>query len=157
LAEKIVEHVPCAEAVTFHSTGSEATFFALRLARAFRRRDTILKFEGGYHGMGDHALMSTQWTQAPAPFPMATPSSSGIPASVVSEVLVAPFNDVATTTAIIERHHNAIAAVIVEPLQRTIPPLPGFLAELRRITAHYGILLVFDEVVTGFRLGLGGA
>ena len=76
-----MKHVPCAEAVTFHSTGSEATFFALRLARAFRRRDTILKFEGGYHGMGDHALMSTQWTQQPAPFPEAVPGSSGIPAS----------------------------------------------------------------------------
>jgi glutamate-1-semialdehyde 2,1-aminomutase len=157
LAEQIVDVVPCAEAVTFHSTGSEATFFALRLARAFRRRDVVLKFEGGYHGMSDHALMSTQWTQAPAPFPTATPSSSGIPASVPAEVLVAPFNDVATTTAIIERHHDAIAAVIVEPLQRTIPPAPGFLAELRRITAHFGIVLIFDEVVTGFRLALGGA
>lgn len=157
LAEAIVELVPCAEAVTFHSTGSEATFFALRLARAFRRRDAILKFEGAYHGMGDHALMSTQWTQEPAPFPTAVPGSSGIPESVRAEVLVAPFNDIATTTAIIERHHDALAAVIVEPLQRTIPPAPGFLAELRRITAHYGIVLVFDEVVTGFRLALGGA
>ena len=157
LAEALVELVPCAEAVTFHSTGSEATFFALRLARAHRRRDTILKFEGGYHGMGDHALMSTQWTQTPAPFPGAVPSSRGIPASVPAEVLVAPFNDIATTTAIIERHHDALAAVIVEPLQRTIPPAPGFLAALRRITEHYGILLVFDEVVTGFRFGLGGA
>jgi len=157
LAAAIVELVPCAEAVSFHSTGSEATFFALRLARAFRRRDVILKFEGAYHGMGDHALMSTQWTQAPAPFPEAVPGSSGIPASARAEVLVAPFNDLATTTAIIERHHDALAAVIVEPLQRTIPPAPGFLAELRRITAHYGIVLVFDEVVTGFRLALGGA
>ena len=157
LAEAIVELVPCAEAVSFHSTGSEATFFALRLARAFRRRDAILKFEGAYHGMGDHALMSTQWTQAPAPFPEGVPGSAGIPASVRAEVMVAPFNDLATTTAIIERHHDALAAVIVEPLQRTIPPAPGFLAELRRITAHYGIVLVFDEVVTGFRLALGGA
>ena len=157
LAEAIVELVPCAEAVSFHSTGSEATFFALRLARAFRRRDTILKFEGAYHGMGDHALMSTQWTYEPAPFPAAVPSSSGIPASARAEVLVAPFNDLATTTAIIEQHHDALAAVIVEPLQRTIPPAPGFLTELRRITAYYGIVLVFDEVVTGFRLALGGA
>jgi glutamate-1-semialdehyde 2,1-aminomutase len=157
LAEALVELVPCAEAVTFHSTGSEATFFALRLARAFRRRDLILKFEGAYHGMGDDALMSTQWTQAPAPFPTAVPGSSGIPARVAADVLIAPFNDLATTTAIIEAHHDALAAVIVEPLQRTIPPVPGFLAELRRITAHYGIVLVFDEVVTGFRLGLGGA
>jgi glutamate-1-semialdehyde 2,1-aminomutase len=91
------------------------------------------------------------------PFPAAVPGSSGIPASARAEVLVAPFNDLATTTAIIERHHDALAAVIVEPLQRTIPPAPGFLAELRRITAHYGIVFVFDEVVTGFRLALGGA
>ena len=157
LAEAIVELVPCAEAVAFHSSGSEATFFALRLARAFRGRDAILKFEGAYHGMGDHALMSTQWTLDPPSFPAARPSSRGIPASAREEVLIAPFNDVATTTAIIERHHDRLAAVIVEPLQRTIPPRPGFLAELRRITAHYGIVLVFDEVVTGFRLGLGGA
>lgn len=157
LAEALVALVPCAEAVTFHSTGSEAVFFALRLARAARRRDRILKFEGAYHGMSDHALMSTQWTRTPAPFPQAVPSSSGIPASVPAEVLIAPFNDVATTTAIIERHHDELAAVLVEPLQRTIPPAPGFLAELRRITAHYGIVLVFDEVVTGFRLALGGA
>ncbi len=157
LAEQLVALVPCAEAVTFHSTGSEATFFALRLARAHRGRDAILKFEGAYHGMGDHALMSTQWTQTPAPFPTAVASSSGIPASAAADVLIAPFNDLATTTAIIERHHDALAAVIVEPLQRTIPPAPGFLAELRRITSHYGIVLVFDEVVTGFRLALGGA
>ncbi len=157
LAEELVALVPCAEAVTFHSTGSEATFFALRLARAFRRRDAVLKFEGAYHGMHDQALMSTQWTQIPAPFPHAVPGSSGIPASVAADVLVAPFNDVATTCDLIERHHAALAAVIVEPLQRTIPPAPGFLAELRRITAHYGIVLVFDEVVTGFRLALGGA
>lgn len=157
LAEALVALVPCAEAVTFHNSGSEAVFFALRLARAARRRDVILKFEGAYHGMSDHALMSTQWTRTPAPFPTAVPGSSGIPRSVQAEVLVAPFNDAATTTALIERHHDALAAVIVEPLQRTIPPAPGFLAELRRITAHYGIVLVFDEVVTGFRLALGGA
>jgi len=157
LAEELVALVPCAEAVTFHSSGSEATFFALRLARAFRGRDAVLKFEGGYHGMGDAALMSTQWTTTPAEFPTAVPGSRGIPATAAADVLVAPFNDVATTTALIERHHEALAAVIVEPLQRTIPPRPGFLEELRRVTAHYGIVLVFDEVVTGFRLGLGGA
>jgi glutamate-1-semialdehyde 2,1-aminomutase len=156
LAEQIVELVPCAEAVSFHSTGSEATFFALRLARAFRRRDAILKFEGAYHGMGDDVLMSTQWTPEPPPFPSPHPNSSGIPESAAANVLVAPFNDVATTTAIIERHHDQIAAVIVEPLQRTIAPRPDFLAELRRITAHYGIVLIFDEIVTGFRLSLGG-
>lgn len=157
LAEEIVALVPCAEAVTFHNTGSEAVFFALRLARAARGRDAILKFEGAYHGMSDHALMSTQWTRSPPPYPDAVPNSRGIPASVPHEVIIAPFNDAATTTALIERHAHRLAAVIVEPLQRTIPPAPGFLEELRRVTAHLGIVLVFDEVVTGFRLALGGA
>lgn len=157
LAEALTELVPCAEAVTFHNTGSEAVFFALRLARAARGRDAILKFEGAYHGMGDHALMSTQWTRTPAPFPAAVPSSRGIPASVRAEMVIAPFNDIATTTALIEEHADRLAAVIVEPLQRTIPPAPGFLEELRRVTARHGIVLIFDEVVTGFRLALGGA
>ena len=157
LAEQLVELVPCAEAVAFHSSGSEAVFFALRLARAYRRRSKILKFEGGFHGMSDYALMSTQWTRALRDWPAAVPSSAGISPAVTAEVLVAPFNDVNTTSAIIERHHDEIAGVIVEPLQRTIPPRPGFLDELRRVTRHYDVPLIFDEVVTGFRLALGGA
>jgi len=157
LAEEIVTAVPCAEMVTFHSSGSEATFFAMRLARAFRGRDRILKFEGGFHGMNDYALMSNQWTAVPAPFPEAVPNSAGIPASLRSEVLVAPFNDAETTTAIIDEHHDELGGVIVEPLQRTIPPRPGFLDRVREATAHHGIPLIFDEVVTGFRLALGGA
>ena len=157
LAAAIVELVPCAEAVCFHSSGSEAVFFALRLARAYRRREKILKFEGGFHGMSDYALMSTQWTRAPRDYPVASPNSAGIPAAVAEQVLVAPFNDSATATAIIEEHHDALAAVIVEPLQRTIPPRPGFLQALRAVTRHHEIPLIFDEVVTGFRLALGGA
>jgi glutamate-1-semialdehyde 2,1-aminomutase len=157
LAEELVAIVPCAEAVSFHSTGTEAVFFALRLARAWRRRDRVLKFEGGFHGMSDYALMSNQWTRTPGELPAAVPNSTGIPAAVAADVLVAPFNDLERTTAIIERHHEGLAAVVVEPLQRTIPPRPGFLAGLREATAHYGIALVFDEVVTGFRLALGGA
>jgi glutamate-1-semialdehyde 2,1-aminomutase len=157
LAEAIVELVPCAEAVAFHSSGSESTFFALRLARAYRRRTAILKFEGGFHGMSDYALMSNQWTRTPADFPTAVPNSTGIPETVAAQVLIAPFNDIDTTAAIIERHHHELAGVIVEPLQRTIPPRPGFLEELRRITRHHDIPLIFDEVVTGFRLALGGA
>jgi glutamate-1-semialdehyde 2,1-aminomutase len=157
LAEELVAIVPCAEAVSFHSTGTEAVFFALRLARAWRRRDKVLKFEGGFHGMSDYALMSNQWTRTPGELPAAVPNSTGIPAAVAADVLVAPFNDLERTTAIIERHHEGLAAVVVEPLQRTIPPRPGFLAGLREATAHYGIALVFDEVVTGFRLALGGA
>ncbi|MCA9534447.1 MAG: aspartate aminotransferase family protein [Myxococcales bacterium] len=157
LAEKIVEHVPCAEKVSLHNSGSEATFFALRLARAFRGRDKILKFEGGYHGMHDYALMSNQWTMGSPAYPRAVPNTHGIPRSLEAEVLVAPFNDLETTAAIIERHHDELAGVMVEPMQRSFPPHPLFLPGLRAITKNYGIPLIFDEVVTGFRLGLGGA
>jgi len=157
LAEEIVRLVPCAERVSFHSAGSESTFFALRVARAYRKRDVILKFEGGFHGMSDYALMSNQWTHRPADYPTAVPNSAGIPASIADGVLVAPFNDAASTTALIDEHHDTLAAVIVEPLQRTIRPQPGFLEALRAVTARYDVPLIFDEVVTGFRLGLGGA
>jgi glutamate-1-semialdehyde 2,1-aminomutase len=157
LAEEIVRAVPCAEQVSFHSTGSEATFFALRLARAFRGRDKILKFEGGFHGMHDYALMSTQWTRRPADFPTAVPSSAGIPRCLEENVLIAPFNDIETTAAIVEQHRDELAGVIVEPLQRTIPPRGGFLRDLRDLTRRHGIPLIFDEIVTGFRLAYGGA
>jgi glutamate-1-semialdehyde 2,1-aminomutase len=157
LAEEIVKAVPCADKVSFHTSGSEATFFALRLARAWTGRDKVLKFEGGYHGMSDYALMSNQWTYALSDYPAAVPNSSGIPRVLDEEVLVAPFNDLATTADIIERHREQLAAVIVEPLQRTIPPASGFLEGLREITRANDILLVFDEIVTGFRLAYGGA
>jgi len=157
LAEEIVRAVPCAERVAFCSTGSDSVFFALRLARAHRRCSRILKFEGAYHGQGDAVSMSNQWTTEAVPYPTPVPNSEGIPESVHHEVLVAPFNDLETATAIIERHASELAAVIVEPLQRTIPPAPGFLQGVRDVTAHHGIPLVFDEVVTGFRLAYGGA
>ena len=157
LADEIVKAVPCADNVSFHNSGSEATFFAMRVARAFRKRDKVLKFEGGYHGMGDSALMSTQWTQKPLEFPSAHADSSGIPASVREETLIAPFNNLEVTTSIIEQNAEELACVIVEPLNRTIPPAPGFLEGLREVTAQLGIPLIFDEVVTGFRLAFGGA
>jgi glutamate-1-semialdehyde 2,1-aminomutase len=157
LAEKIAQLVPCAEQVCLHSTGTDSTFFALRFARAYRGRDKILKFEGGYHGMSDYALMSTQWTFQPANYPDPVPNSAGIPGAVADNVLVAPFNDLDKTAEILDRHRDELAAVIVEPMQRTFVPLPGFLEGLReRCTAH-DIPLIFDEVVTGFRLALGGA
>jgi glutamate-1-semialdehyde 2,1-aminomutase len=156
LAEEIVRAVPCAEKVRFSSTGSEATLYAMRAARAYRGRDKILKFEGGFHGMNDYALMSMAPAN-PAPFPQAVPDSAGIPKAIQAEMLIAPFNDLETTTAIIDRHHDEIGGVIVEPFQRLIPPQPGFLQGLREITEHYQIPLIFDEVVTGFRFGYGGA
>jgi glutamate-1-semialdehyde 2,1-aminomutase len=157
LGEEIVRAVPCAEKVCFHSSGSESTFFAMRLARAYRKRDKILKFEGGFHGMSDYALMSNQWTRERRRFPSAVASSAGIPRAVVRQMLVAPFNDIDRTAAIIDKHRDELAGVIVEPLQRTIVPRPGFLQGLRQITARHDIPLIFDEVVTAFRLAWGGA
>jgi len=157
LAEELVRAVPCAERVSFASTGTEAVLYALRLARAARKRDRILKFEGGYHGQSDSVLMSNQWTWTPADLPTPVPNSLGIPKSVENDVLVAPFNDIDATTALIDRHADELAAVIVEPLHRTVPPRPGFLEGLRDVTARHEIPLVFDEVVTGFRLAYGSA
>jgi glutamate-1-semialdehyde 2,1-aminomutase len=126
------------------------------VARAFRGRDKILKFEGGYHGSHDYAMMNTEGQQ-PADYPRAVRGSSGIPQCLENEVLIAPYNDLEQTTAIIERYHNTLGAVIIEPFQRMLSPLPGFLQGLREVTARYGIPLIFDEVVTGFRFAYGGA
>ena len=156
LAEEVVDAVPCAEEVRFLSTGSEATLYAMRAARAFTGRDKILKFEGGFHGMNDYALVAVMPGE-PTDFPHGVPSSAGVPASVASEMLIAPFNDLETTTAIIDRHGDEIAGVIVEPFQRVIPPAPGFLEGLREATRHHRIPLIFDEIVTGFRFAYGGA
>jgi glutamate-1-semialdehyde 2,1-aminomutase len=156
LAEAVVDAVACAEQVRFVSSGTEADLYAMRLARAFRRRDKILKFEGGYHGMGDAALMSLAPSR-PGNFPRPVPDSAGIPASVQDDILVAPFNDLDAVERLVAAHHDELAGVIVEPLQRIIPPAPGFLQGLRRITAARGIPLIFDEIVTGFRLAYGGA
>ena len=156
LAEEIVNAVACADKVRFTSSGTEATFYALRTARAYRQRDKILKFEGGYHGMHDYALMSMSPAE-PHDFPRPTPDSAGIPRAIEDEVLIAPFNDIETASSIIEENHDDLGAVIVEPFQRLLPPKPGFLQGLRDVTQQYGIPLIFDEVVTGFRFAYGGA
>jgi glutamate-1-semialdehyde 2,1-aminomutase len=156
LAETLVEAIPCGEAVRFQTTGSEATFAALRLARATTGRPKVLKFEGGWHGGHDLGQLSS-FPNEPVPFPEAVPDCDGITAAARQDVLVAPFNDPETTTALINRHHHELAAVIVEPLQRILKPEPPFLQTLRESTRKHGIALVFDEVVTGFRLAWGGA
>lgn len=156
LAERIVQHVPCAELVRFCSTGSEAVFFALRIARAVTGRNAILKFEGAFHGSSDYALMSVT-PKRDLRYPLAEPETAGVSNAVTEGVLVAPYNDAEATAALVREHAESLAAVIVEPVQRAIPPVSGFLQALRRITQEHGILLIFDEVVTGFRLGLGGA
>jgi glutamate-1-semialdehyde 2,1-aminomutase len=156
LAEELVNAVPCAEKVRFTTSGTDACFQALRIARAFRGRDKVLKFEGGFHGTSDYSLMSNP-PRTLRDFPLAEASSGGIPRSVEDTVLVAPFNDSDRTTSIIEEHHAELAAVIVEPMQRSLAPKPGFLEALREATTHYHVPLIFDEVVTGFRLAYGGA
>jgi glutamate-1-semialdehyde 2,1-aminomutase len=156
LAEELAGAVPCAEQVRFTSSGTEATFFALRVARAYRRRDKIMKFEGGFHGTHDYGLMSVS-PRTPKAFPASTMDSAGIPHAIEGEVLVAPYNDLATAEALITAHHQELAAVIVEPYQRVIVPAPGFLAGLRAVTRRFEVPLIFDEIVTGFRLAYGGA
>ena len=156
LAEEVCRAVPCAEKVRFTTSGTDATFQCLRAARAFSKRDKILKFEGGYHGTHDYALMS----MAPSrllDFPQPLPGSAGIPSAIQETVLIAPFNNLDATERIISENRDQLGAVIVEPLQRIIPPAPGFLEGLREVTARYDIPLIFDEVVTGFRLAYGGA
>jgi glutamate-1-semialdehyde 2,1-aminomutase len=156
LAEEICRAVPCAEQIRFCSSGSEATFFALRLARAYRKRDKILKFEGGFHGTHDYSLMSVA-PRSPKAWPAPTPDSAGIPQAIQENVLIAPFNDLAETEAIIEAHREDLAAVIMEPFQRLIVPDRGFLQGVRDSTRRHGIPLIFDEIVTGFRFAYGGA
>ncbi len=156
LAAAIVDAVACAEQVRFVSSGTEADAYAMRLVRAFRRREKILKFEGGYHGMSDYSLMSLA-PKRPGNFPSAVPDSPGIPRSVADEMLIAPFNDADAAVALIEAHKEELAGVIVEPFQRLLAPKPGFLAALRKATEAHGIPLIFDEVVTGFRFAYGGA
>ena len=156
LAEEICNAVACAEQLRYVSTGSEADMYAMRAARAYTGRDKILKFEGGYHGMSAESLMSLA-PQRLENFPLAVPDSAGIPDSVRDHMLIAPFNDADFAKQIMNEYANELAAVIVEPLQRLIPPQPGFLQALREETEKHGIVLIFDEVVTGFRLAYGGA
>jgi len=156
LAEAICDAVPCADQVRFVCSGTEADLYAMRAARAFRKRDKILKFEGGYHGMSDYALVSLA-PKSPGNFPRGSIDSAGIPKSVADEMVVAAFNDIDMVKSLIEEQKDELAGVIVEPFQRLIPPKPGFLQALREVTAEHGIPLIFDEVVTGFRFAYGGA
>jgi len=156
LAEEICAALPCAEMLRYVSSGGEADMYAMRLARAATGRPKILKFEGGYHGMCAEAQMSLAPTRREN-FPRPVPDSAGIPDSVTDEVLVAPFNDPETVSSLLAEHGAEIAGIIVEPLQRILPPAPGFLAHLRAECDRYGIVLIFDEVVTGFRFDYGGA
>lgn len=155
LAEAITQAVPCAQQVRFVTSGGEADMYALRLARAYTGRTKILKYEGGYHGMSAEAQMSLA-PSVQVNFPTAVPDSAGIPPSVAQDMLIAPFNELSATESLLAEHSD-IAAIIVEPLQRIVPAEPGFLQGLRDLCDRHNVLLIFDEIVTGFRLAYGGA
>jgi glutamate-1-semialdehyde 2,1-aminomutase len=156
LAEKITAAMPSIEQVRLVSSGTEACMSAVRVARAFTGRSKVVKFDGCYHGHADGMLVKA----GSGALTFGTPDSAGVPAGIVSETLSAPYNDLASVRAAFDRHGSEIAAVIVEPVAANmgvIPPAEGFLAGLRDLTQQHGALLIFDEVVTGFRVGYGGA
>jgi glutamate-1-semialdehyde 2,1-aminomutase len=156
LAERIACALPSLERIRFVSSGTEAAMSAIRAARAFTSRDLILKFEGGYHGHADSFLAHAGSGLAT----LGISASPGVPPALAALSLDAPYNDLAAVERIFELHPRKIAAVIVEPVAANmgvVPPEPGFLAGLRAITERDGALLIFDEVITGFRLSLGGA
>ena len=155
LAERIANLSPCVERIRFVASGTEATMLCLRTARATTGRPKILKFEGAYHGQYPEGVTSLVGSDLPE-LPQPDSSGTGAP-SVERDVVVAPYNDLASTRKILTDYSDELAAVIVEPLHRCIPPVEGFLQGLREATTGLGIVLVFDEVVTGFRLALGGA
>jgi glutamate-1-semialdehyde 2,1-aminomutase len=156
LAQELVRAIPCAEKIRFAASGTEATFYAIRFAKAYTGRPKVLKFEGAYHGAHDVGVMSL-FPHKLLPFPTPEPTSAGTSKKIQEEVLIAPYNDLKTTGKMIDQYGEEIACVIMEPLQRCTPPVEGFLEGIREMTREKGILLVFDEVVTGFRLAYGGA
>jgi glutamate-1-semialdehyde 2,1-aminomutase len=155
LAEEIRRVSPAARHLRFCASGTEATMYCQRLARAFAGRPKLLKFEGAYHGANEAGIASL-FPSRNLPFPQPEQTSAGTP-SVEAELLVAPYNDLSQTEAIVRAHRHELAGVIMEPLQRCTPPEPGFLEGVRELCDSTGLLLIFDEVVTGFRLAYGGA
>ena len=156
LAAEIVDAVPSVERVRLVSSGTEAAMSAIRLARAVTSRDRVLKFEGGYHGHADPFLASAGSGLAT----LGIPSSPGVPSAVTADTIVVPYNDLDATAAAVERYGEGLAAILVEPIAGNmgcVPPGPGFLEGLRLLCDAAGALLVFDEVITGFRVARGGA
>jgi len=155
LARLVIESVPSIEMVRFVNSGTEATMSALRLARAYTGRNKLIKFSGCYHGHADMLLVQAGSGVAT----MGLPDSPGVPPEATSNTLIAPYNDSAAVEELFRTYPQEIAAVIVEPVAANmglVLPLPGFLEKLRELTEEYGALLIFDEVMTGFRVALGG-
>jgi glutamate-1-semialdehyde 2,1-aminomutase len=156
LGERIAAAIPSIDRIRFVSSGTEATMSAIRAARAFTKRDLILKFEGGYHGHADSFLSEAGSGLAT----LGISSSPGVPEALARLTLNAPYNDVSAVEQVFDQHAGEIAAIIVEPVAANmgvVPPSSGFLESLRRISKRDGALLIFDEVITGFRLAYGGA
>ena len=156
LAELVRALMPSMEKLRMVSSGTEAVMSAIRAARGFTRRDDVIKFAGCYHGHSDGMLVKA----GSGALTHGEPDSAGVPADVARHTLVAEYNDLASVEAIFAAHPDSVAAVVGEPVAANngvIPPAPGFLAGLRELTTRHGALLIFDEVITGFRLALGGA
>jgi glutamate-1-semialdehyde 2,1-aminomutase len=156
LAEELVDAVPSLEMVRLVSSGTEAAMSAVRLARAATRRDRILKFAGGYHGHADALLAESGSGLAT----LGIPATPGVTSGAAQDTIVVPYNDVDATAAAVERWGEGLAAIIVEPVagnMGVVPPAPGFLEALRELANASGALLIFDEVITGFRVARGGA
>lgn len=156
MAKLVVERIPSIEVVRMVNSGTEATMSALRLARGYTGRSKILKFEGCYHGHADSLLIKAGSGVAT----LSLPDSPGVPESVAVNTITVPYNDLASVQLAFEKFGEEIAAVIVEPVagnMGVVPPQPGFLEGLRQTTSSYGSLLIFDEVMTGFRVGLHSA
>ncbi|MHB8453360.1 MAG: glutamate-1-semialdehyde 2,1-aminomutase [Acidiferrobacterales bacterium] len=156
MAELVCSLVPSIEKIRMVSSGTEATMSAIRLARGFTRRDTIVKFEGCYHGHSDSLLVKA----GSGALTLGVPTSPGVPAALAAKTLTLEYNNIGQIGAVFSEVGAEIACVIVEPVagnMNCVPPIPGFLEELRRVCDEYGALLIFDEVMTGFRVGLAGA
>jgi glutamate-1-semialdehyde 2,1-aminomutase len=156
LAEEIADAVPSVEMVRLVSSGTEAAMSAIRLARGFTRRDRLIKFEGGYHGHADALLAGAGSGLAT----LGIPASAGVTSGATRDTIVCPYNDVDVVAAAVERYGEGLSAIVVEPVAGNagvVPPAPGFLEALRALCDACGALLVFDEVITGFRVARGGA
>jgi glutamate-1-semialdehyde 2,1-aminomutase len=163
LAERLAELIPSAELVRFAGSGTETTWHALRVARVATGRTLVVKFEGHFHGFNDtlgYSFWPTREQAGPAEAPRTVPESAGMPAALAEQTIVLPWNDAAALEAVFDARGPAIAAVVMEPVNHdsgTILPLPGYLEAARELTKRHGAVLIFDEVLSGFRTEVGGA